>query len=1276
MNKKLFLTFALMFLLIVPMVSAVKIDYSPNDKGVNDMKAHVEDTILFGLIAVGEQGTMELKSHKSPTDVLKVGTGWQVTMIYETNFGQAQKEILGDVTFIDMRTGLEVEKEYKFVYWGTEERERDTYSCLETEMLNGTLETNCEVNGTETYTYEGWLDYNSKDLPKGQITLGLMTYVGYKDYVDGIWEVQGKKIDKHASWTTALEVDLVSYYTLNETSGTTAEDVHGTNDGTNNGATVNVAGKIGTAYDFDGTNDYVSVSFGETFSAITYSWWMAWDDSGTSATQVVFESDTTAEGLVYTGSGATDSIAVRIGTDLTDALFESAIPDSGWHHYVATWDGTDVKLYVDGTEHGSSPISRAWSNPSFTSFYIGARAGNSVNFDGKIDEVGIWSRALTSTEISDLYNSGDGLGYRVIAPAGFTVSLLHPENDSYLNESRTVNFGVNITNAGNNTLEQVELIIDGSVAVTNTSGTEGIYNFTRVLDNGNYTWYVNATDNETEVFTSSVYEFELDVESEIDINLFSPENNFGSNVTQITFISNVTDKNSVGITNVSLLIDDVVVETNTSGIEGNYTFTRTFSEGSYTWRVIAYDDTYNESYTSSTRNFYVDLTAPVITNASLNETVLYNEGDTVLLNTIITDDNLDTVLYEYDGTNNTISSLGGVLSQTPITTTLTELTIIVYANDTIGRTVSSQLNLTVDSTAPSIGIEAPGDTEIPYLYENYSIPFSVIIADTNLDSCWYNYAGVNNSFACVNDELYTSSFNYSVGNNTVIVYANDTLGNLRSSSATIDYEILEYSITYTPEVVEGAYENYQIQLLKDSTSLISSIDLIYDGSSDTSSLFSSTNNVTGTSTLVVPSVSSDENQTFYFQINLASGTSINSTSRTQLVQNIEIDDCSVQTSKFLGLNLLDEEVQSPLNGTIEATLSIVNAINYQEVLGLSGNYSDVNSKEFCTNIDLNSTSFLLNAEIRYFSENYSAEFYHIQRAELSDYPRDISLFDLLSEDTTRFKILYRNEDLIGVEGAILQLQRKYLSDGTFEVVEAPLTSSDSTGVLHIDTNTNKYQITVVKNGEVLGLFQNLAFICESELTGECTLNLYDTLTPPNLISLTSLEDFSAALESSIENQTITLTYTIPSGTTGTIQVLAIQKDTILGSSTICNQTVISSAGSIECSYSTTIQDSKIDYQVFKDGELVAQKGFIVQEDLRDDWGVGNYLILIVLLLSLAFMAISSPEWIVVNSVLTVLIGGGVWLIRGISFVEGLGSLIWLIIAAVILISKQSRQEDS
>jgi len=71
----------------------------------------------------------------------------------------------------------------------------------------------------------------------------------------------------------------------------------------------------------------------------------------------------------------------------------------------------------------------------------------------------------------------------------------------------------------------------------------------------------------------------------------------------------------------------------------------------------------------------------------------------------------------------------------------------------------------------------------------------------------------------------------------------------------------------------------------------------------------------------------------------------------------------------------------------------------------------------------------------------------------------------------------------------------------------------------------------------------------------------------------------------------------------------------------------------------------------------------------------NFIIVVVLILSLVGMALTSPEWIVMNGIITMLLAGMLWLVKGVDFVAGLGILMWLVIAAGIIILKLSKQED-
>ena len=91
-------------------------------------------------------------------------------------------------------------------------------------------------------------------------------------------------------------------------------------------------------------------------------------------------------------------------------LFTSsaAITDNKWHHVAASYDGTDLSVYIDGVEDAASPVTVALPTPTTDKFAIGALYTNKSLiqeiFDGDIDEVRIWDRALTQAQIQYIMN--------------------------------------------------------------------------------------------------------------------------------------------------------------------------------------------------------------------------------------------------------------------------------------------------------------------------------------------------------------------------------------------------------------------------------------------------------------------------------------------------------------------------------------------------------------------------------------------------------------------------------------------------------------------------------------------------------------------------------------------------------------------------------------------------------------------------------------------------------------------------------------------------------
>ena len=76
---------------------------------------------------------------------------------------------------------------------------------------------------------------------------------------------------------------------------------------------------------------------------------------------------------------------------------------SGWHHLAFVYDGATRRIFVDGLEKGSSLLAGASFSP--TSFIMGKRVSVSEFFDGWLDEVKVYNRALDAKEILAQYNS-------------------------------------------------------------------------------------------------------------------------------------------------------------------------------------------------------------------------------------------------------------------------------------------------------------------------------------------------------------------------------------------------------------------------------------------------------------------------------------------------------------------------------------------------------------------------------------------------------------------------------------------------------------------------------------------------------------------------------------------------------------------------------------------------------------------------------------------------------------------------------------------------------
>jgi hypothetical protein len=199
-----------------------------------------------------------------------------------------------------------------------------------------------------------------------------------------------------------------NYWRLGEGSGTTAVDVVGGADGAiSGGVTLAQPGAIAdgnTAMTFNGTTGKVQTAALTIPVACTVELWSrAAAESGTY--RALFSTRTLATGSTV-GILLHNTWIEVYGKDPSVGLTGSrTIADSVWHHVVFVCTGTTATLYVDGTEESSNP-SFARTTPTTGPAGIGFDAESTLYTNGLLDDIALYPRALTASEIAIHYHVG------------------------------------------------------------------------------------------------------------------------------------------------------------------------------------------------------------------------------------------------------------------------------------------------------------------------------------------------------------------------------------------------------------------------------------------------------------------------------------------------------------------------------------------------------------------------------------------------------------------------------------------------------------------------------------------------------------------------------------------------------------------------------------------------------------------------------------------------------------------------------------------------------
>jgi glucose/arabinose dehydrogenase len=203
---------------------------------------------------------------------------------------------------------------------------------------------------------------------------------------------------------SAPATGLVGAWGFDETTGTTTTDASGKgNTGTISGAVRTTAGKFGSALTFDGVNDWVTVADAATLrltTGATIEGWMRPAANGSARWRTLAIKERGA-GLSYALYGYGDA-GLPSGHAFTSverwARAPSAPALNTWTHLAMTYDGTTIRLYVNGTQAATQAQTGSLA-ASTGPLRFGGNAVWPEWFQGQLDEIRVYNRALTAAEL-------------------------------------------------------------------------------------------------------------------------------------------------------------------------------------------------------------------------------------------------------------------------------------------------------------------------------------------------------------------------------------------------------------------------------------------------------------------------------------------------------------------------------------------------------------------------------------------------------------------------------------------------------------------------------------------------------------------------------------------------------------------------------------------------------------------------------------------------------------------------------------------------------------
>ena len=254
-----------------------------------------------------------------------------------------------------------------------------------------------------------------------------------------------------ASHARAQAAGPSAAYAMDEGTGSVVGDRSGNgNVGTLTNGPVWTTGRFGAALQFDGVDDRVRIPDSSSLdltSAATFEAWV-FPTAVPTGWRTILQKE--VEAYFFSASGGENRPVIGgtiNGTCCPQAVGPAALAANVWTHLAATYDGSQMRLYVNGAQVASVSASGAYA-VSALPLWMGGNAVYGEHFRGKIDEVRVYARALSAAEIqSDMSTPVGGAPpppdtAPPSTPAGLAATPVSPSQINLAWSAATDNVGV------------------------------------------------------------------------------------------------------------------------------------------------------------------------------------------------------------------------------------------------------------------------------------------------------------------------------------------------------------------------------------------------------------------------------------------------------------------------------------------------------------------------------------------------------------------------------------------------------------------------------------------------------------------------------------------------------------------------------------------------------------------------------------------------------------------------------------------------------------------